>query len=370
MENKEAVVRKIAKKIAKKYNVSPPVDLDKIIREKGIVCMSEAGLNFDGYSSLKSTNLKIVLGTNNYEQRKRFTIAHELGHIFISWHDDIYGCNTDNEYSMHNMLDIQEREANIFASELLMPEEWVKGIVNQYLCAGIGTIIKELCKRANTSVMACLYALQNAMGKGYIIMMYSDYYYPRYFVSDGTPMIGIQGGEYSQSFEWLSERKEYASIGTYNITLYKLPDDKADYCALRNGLNDIGEIVKYYSSNYKALVVWCGKLLTEIQDTYSAYLFIDGSCKVQYRNKKSNLSFYYPTKDEIFSSAVILNTEYLGISISSNVEMIFIKEPIYTYGERKKWNYEDSKSLLTDILNDNYDSKIIASKRCKINGIR
>ena len=73
-------------------------------------------LNGGRNADLKDSDLKIVLNSAiQYEPRIRFTLAHELGHIFISWHSDVTLCVTDNEYSEHNKLDIQEHEANVFA---------------------------------------------------------------------------------------------------------------------------------------------------------------------------------------------------------------------------------------------------------------
>ena len=94
MENKEKQVRKIAQRVMTKYKLHPPVDMMGLIQEKGITCVEEnLGTNADGYSDLKDSDLKIVLNSAiQYEPRKRFTLAHELGHIFISWHSDVTLC--------------------------------------------------------------------------------------------------------------------------------------------------------------------------------------------------------------------------------------------------------------------------------------
>ena len=72
------------------------MDLKKILVEKGIKYREEKlTTNGDGYSELKDSNLEIVVNSEmTYRLRKRFTIAHELGHIFIGWHDDITLCKT------------------------------------------------------------------------------------------------------------------------------------------------------------------------------------------------------------------------------------------------------------------------------------
>lgn len=58
--------------------------------------------------------------------RRRFTIAHELGHFLITSHVNNYECSS---YDTNNYLDTtkpQEIEANKFAAELLMPEYYFK----------------------------------------------------------------------------------------------------------------------------------------------------------------------------------------------------------------------------------------------------
>lgn len=186
MENKEKQVRKIAQRVMTKYKLHPPVDMMGLIQEKGITCVEEnLGTNADGYSDLKDSDLKIVLNSAiQYEPRKRFTLAHELGHIFISWHSDVTLCVTDNEYSEHNKLDIQEHEANVFASEILMPTEWVKEMLTLNENRSLEYNIKQLCTIANTSIMACFYALENAMKSGNVIVVSGDMFFPKKFISD------------------------------------------------------------------------------------------------------------------------------------------------------------------------------------------
>lgn len=117
MENKESVIRRLAGRIRKKYDLCPPIDFKCILEDQNIFYSeTNLGTDADGYSDLRDSELKIVVNSaSDYLPRKRFTIAHELGHIFIGWHDDVTLCKTDDEYVAHNMLDIQEKEANVFA---------------------------------------------------------------------------------------------------------------------------------------------------------------------------------------------------------------------------------------------------------------
>ena len=84
---------------------------------------------------------------------------------------------TDNEYSEHNKLDIQEHEANVFASEILMPTEWVKEMLILNENRSLEYNIKQLCTIANTSIMACFYALENVMKSGNVIVVSGDMFF-------------------------------------------------------------------------------------------------------------------------------------------------------------------------------------------------
>lgn len=63
------------------------------------------------------------------ETRKRFTIAHELGHLLMPGHDDYGICSTEVIESWAKDLRDKEREANAFAAELLMPLSLVTQLV-------------------------------------------------------------------------------------------------------------------------------------------------------------------------------------------------------------------------------------------------
>ncbi len=55
------------------------------------------------------------------ETRKRFTIAHELGHLLLPGHEDCGICSDDVIETWAKDVSDKEQQANAFASELLMP---------------------------------------------------------------------------------------------------------------------------------------------------------------------------------------------------------------------------------------------------------
>ena len=56
--------------------------------------------------------------------RRRFTIAHELGHFLITTHRNEYSCNSFDLNNYNDKSNSQENEANRFAAELLMPRQY------------------------------------------------------------------------------------------------------------------------------------------------------------------------------------------------------------------------------------------------------
>lgn len=119
---------------------------------------------------LKNSDGKIVLGKSKtlikvnslipYESKKRFTIAHEVGHFLL--HDKIEvhneNSNTLNWFkSTENQLKkgIQEWEANDFAAELLMPEQIFRN--ESFGKPFSHELLKDLSERFNTSITSTIF---------------------------------------------------------------------------------------------------------------------------------------------------------------------------------------------------------------------
>lgn len=100
----------------------PPVPIREIAKKFGFTV-----IEFD-FSDTVSGVLKIqrkVIGINKKHHlvRRRFSIAHELGHFLLCHEMNENGEFIDEDFGKPISL---EREANLFASFLLMPKEWIK----------------------------------------------------------------------------------------------------------------------------------------------------------------------------------------------------------------------------------------------------
>ena len=101
-----------------------PVDIIGLVDRFGIpVIYDDFGEGFDALLSIRQYRYPIIVANSNKPIfRKRFSLAHELAHYLIPWHYWEKVCleRKPNYSGWEYQL---EKEANIFAGEILMPYE-------------------------------------------------------------------------------------------------------------------------------------------------------------------------------------------------------------------------------------------------------
>ena len=124
-----------ARKLVSELDIrSLPVYPRRIAGELGIVVWErEAESGYDGYLISADGNWGIMVNRAiKSEARKRFTVAHELGHYYIDHHNEIsYRCFRKDIGAIGSSNRQDEREANEFAVELLMPNEVFRADIGQ-----------------------------------------------------------------------------------------------------------------------------------------------------------------------------------------------------------------------------------------------
>jgi len=109
--------------------VAPPVAVDKIARKAGVeIKYGELG---DVSGLLVRANGRATIGVNvsHAPVRKRFTIAHELGHFLLH---EVISAHYDRDYKVNfrsvessQATNVEEIEANFFAASILMPRRFL-----------------------------------------------------------------------------------------------------------------------------------------------------------------------------------------------------------------------------------------------------
>ncbi len=144
----------------------PPVPVFEIARELGVT-LRIGPLPKDLSGFLIREKGKIVLGVNSLHPRQRqaFTVAHELGHLRL--HPD--GSFVDHGFSFYfrdarssKATDPREIQANQFAAELLMPEQFIDPILHgRSVDLGDEQYLNSLAKRFQVSSQALSFRLSN-----------------------------------------------------------------------------------------------------------------------------------------------------------------------------------------------------------------
>ena len=86
------MINSLAEDVLSAYNISVPIgNIDEIVEKLGGTIQKEAFFS-DGAVEKEGNGFKIIVSPFQDEKRERFTIAHELGHLFLHM-----GYRTNNE---------------------------------------------------------------------------------------------------------------------------------------------------------------------------------------------------------------------------------------------------------------------------------
>lgn len=139
------------------WNRQIPVDPAQIAQAAGAKVYADQDMLFQDLSGcfdIENGTPTIRFNPGDAPVRQRFTIAHELGHMFLQ-HGHSFRDNANNYNSGTALL--RERDANSFAAELLMPKE----VLDWLLFKENITDVQELARLLNVSGAAMHYRLKN-----------------------------------------------------------------------------------------------------------------------------------------------------------------------------------------------------------------
>lgn len=135
-----------------------PVPIEELARSINIIDILEMETEeFEGGLTTDPDKQKGVIlykaGTKG--GRRRFTIAHEIGHFLIPWHKGDQRCTKKDmsERRIETLVQKQETEANRFAAGILMPRSWFVSDMRKLGDADVEHV-KTLARQYGTSVEA------------------------------------------------------------------------------------------------------------------------------------------------------------------------------------------------------------------------
>lgn len=121
-------VRDVVKRLVKRHKTSNPYT---IARNKGIIVNQARLKDVLGYHQTYKRQSIICLDESLDEPEKRFVCAHELGHAILHPRLNTPFLRRNTLFS----VDKVEREANTFAVELLVDDEAIYSMSDEYITA-------------------------------------------------------------------------------------------------------------------------------------------------------------------------------------------------------------------------------------------
>jgi Zn-dependent peptidase ImmA (M78 family) len=149
---------------------SPPVPVEKIAKSHGVTIVQRS-LD-DGVSGFlyPGKDGKPAIGVNTFHSttRQRFTVAHELGHLLLHDYNDVHVDPGDFVIHFRDEVsssgaDREEREANLFAAELLMPASFLRRDLRALNSLRLhdDLQLRPIAKRYGVSLQALMLRLTN-----------------------------------------------------------------------------------------------------------------------------------------------------------------------------------------------------------------
>lgn len=149
-----------AEKLIEQFGfLEPSIDMTAIADEVGapvfLLPDTEEYRKLDGILVLKDGDARIFVNRHQSITRQRFTAAHELGHLFLHSSGDDRVSYRSHDWRIAVPYDArEEREANAFAADLLMPENMVRARVHlgdvHYLASWFKVSPKAMSIRVNS----------------------------------------------------------------------------------------------------------------------------------------------------------------------------------------------------------------------------
>lgn len=117
---------KMASRVLAIRQLTPPYDLEQLASVYGELEYLELPFGVDGITIGIGAAAKprILINSSAPATRRKFTLAHEIGHVVIPWHTGTIVSHLENG-EVDAAYSQMETEANRFAAELLMPSEWL-----------------------------------------------------------------------------------------------------------------------------------------------------------------------------------------------------------------------------------------------------
>ncbi len=226
----------LAATLVERLDLAPPIDIDGLADNYADV-FEEAWPYKDCDAvvvGLISGRPTIFLRAGLLTNRRRFTLAHELGHVLMGWHVGVVGCLlTVSQFEVEPLqpvrdresiistrrLNEQEAEATRFASYLLIPDRFLRPLVGT---SNMELILNGL-NQAKVSAAAALMRLRQVLQPGFCFAYLHDGKYQQFW-SPGTERPPMPNGFDVRLMERSSKDHGSVNLSGRRVCWFRLQD--------------------------------------------------------------------------------------------------------------------------------------------------
>lgn len=148
----------LARRVLAHFELSqvPPIDIEALAERMGVLDITPAHLIEDGHLEYEPGNTRIRIRHDIGYERRRFTIAHELGHLLL-----LDPSTVKVVHRSRNDGSNEERLCDEIAAALLLPADWIS---ERYAARPHNlTTTRHLAKMTGTSLSAGVVRLQQVL---------------------------------------------------------------------------------------------------------------------------------------------------------------------------------------------------------------
>lgn len=158
-ESINEMINEIAEALIEEYSIDVPIkNIDHVVNILGGQIEEDPRLSMYADGLIKKNDQGFIIKVSPYQtvERRNFTIAHELGHLFLHMgykSDDRKWNNQEQTLYYRNGSSEEEYQANEFAAAFLMPKKTYKKVMDQYT-TGSKVKTSMIAEHFNVSVNA------------------------------------------------------------------------------------------------------------------------------------------------------------------------------------------------------------------------
>lgn len=133
------IINNLTEDIITQFGIKIPIDnIDDVVEKLGGRIVNTTGLAGLGDGCVCRSGEGFIIQVVPYQsgERKKFTVAHELGHLFLHMgyliDEELWESEKTEQYYRNGTSAEEEYQANEFAAALLMPKKKYKEIMDKY----------------------------------------------------------------------------------------------------------------------------------------------------------------------------------------------------------------------------------------------